>query len=164
MSNVTQGSRELSGARGRITAREAFALVDPLLREISSHPALVVITSGTSIDAEGRANTWEFVFHLPDRKAQAVYTFESTDPERSDSHLRLAWRVSPRGEGVSSSLPLDFVDSPDAARALGAQGVDWVSGDPDLTLSVRAPAGGVAAWTVESYGQTYTTPFAPPAH
>jgi hypothetical protein len=150
--------------RGRITARDALALVEPLAREASANPALVIITSGTSIDAEGRANTWEFVYRLPDRAAGAVYSFEPVDPEANDGILRLKWRISPGANAgaADAALPAEFVDSPEAAGALGAMGVDWISGDPDLTLATKRLPTGQVVWFVESYGKEYTIPFVSP--
>jgi len=159
---VPQGSRELPEVRGGITAHDAFAIVYPVVLQVSSQPVMLLITSGPRIDAEGRSEGWEFVFHFPDRSAQGVYGFEPLDPERSEGGLRMIWRVSPRRHlrGEDAALPLDFIDSPDAARELSRMGVDWVAGDPDMTLAAKRLSSGEAVWAVESHGKEFAIPFA----
>jgi hypothetical protein len=158
---VTQGVREFSDIRGRITARDALTLVHPLAQETSRQPVLVLITSGSDINAVGLSGSWEFVYHFPDRSAQAVYSIEPEDPETDDGRLLVKWRVSPRpdAQGTPAALPLDFIDSPEVACHLAGLGVDWIAGDPDLTLATARLASGEPVWAVESYGQRYTTPF-----
>jgi len=164
--DAMEGSRKLSGVHGSVTAREAFALVYPVALQVSENPVMVLITSGPRIDGEGRSDGWEFVFHFPDRNAQAVYTLEPVDPERSDGGLRLRWRISPRQhlKRADEGLPLDFIDSPDAARELTRMGADWVAGDPDMTLVATRHSSGESVWTAESSGKQLTTPFTAPAH
>lgn len=161
---VLQGSRDLPQVPGRITARDAFELVYPSVLQISSQPIMLLITSGPGIDGEGRSDSWEFVFHFPDRSAQGVYGFEPIDPERSQGGLRMRWRISPRRDlkGAGDALLLDFADSPEAARELGRMGVDWVAGDADMTLAARRLSSGETVWVVESNGKEYRTPFARP--
>ena len=124
VSEVSQGSRELPQARGRVSAREALALVSPTIKEASKKPVLILITSGSDIDAEGRSGRWEFVFHFPSRFAQAVYSLESSNPELGDAGLRVRWRLSPRRDvtGEDAGLPFDFTDSPEAAHQLSPYG------------------------------------------
>ena len=125
----------------------------------------MLITSGADINAEGCSSGWEFVFHFPNRSAQAVYSLESSDPERSDAALRLKWRLSPRRDikGEDARLPLQFTDSPEAVQQLSRMGVDWIAGDPDMTLSTKRLPSGEAVWIVESYGKELTTPFVTPS-
>ena len=164
ISEVSQGSRELPKTRGRATAREALALVYPTVEETSKKPVLVLITSGSDIDAEGRSGRWEFVFHFPSRSAQAVYSLESSNPELGDAGLRVRWRLSPRRDvtGEDAGLPLNFTDSPEAAHQLSQMGVDWIAGDPDITLATKRLSSGEVAWVVESYGKEFATPFMTP--
>lgn len=161
ISEVVRGSRELPQTGGRVTAREALALVYPAVLETSKKPVLLLITSGTDINAEGRSGTWEFVFHFPAPVAQGVYSLEPRDPEVSDSDLRLRWRLSPRPDvkGNDAALPLDFTDSPEAVRDLNRAGVDWVAGDTDMTLATKRLPSGEVVWVTESYGKEFATPF-----
>jgi hypothetical protein len=164
ISDVVRGSRELPQARGRVTAREALALVYPAVLETSKKPVLLVITSGTDINAEGRSGTWEFVFHFPARAAQGVYSLEHRDPEVSDGDLRMTWRLSPRpdAKGDDAALPLEFTDSPEAVRDLNRAGVDWVAGDADMTLGTKRLPSGEVMWVTEAYGKEFVTPFVVP--
>jgi hypothetical protein len=161
---VMQGSRELSQTGSRVTAREALALVQPAVLETSTKPVLLLITSGTDISADGRAGTWEFVFHFPARVAQGVYSLEPRDPEVSDGGLRMKWRLSPRpdAKGEDAALPLDFTDSPQAVEDLNRAGVDWVAGDTDMTLATKRLPSGEVVWVTESYGKEFATRFLPP--
>lgn len=158
---ISQGTIEFPGVRGPITAKEALALVLPTAQKTSGKPVLVLITSGSDINGEGLSSRWEFVFHFPDQLSQAVYSFESGDPEVSDSPLHLSWRLSPRpgAKGDEAGLPLDFTDSPEAARRLSDRGLDWIAGDPDITLATKRLSSGKAVWVVESYGKELTVPF-----
>ena len=124
----------------------------------------MLITSGSDIDAEGRSGRWEFVFHFPSRSAQAVYSLESSNPELGDAGLRVRWRLSPRRDvtGEDAGLPLNFTDSPEAAHQLSHMGVDWIAGDPDMTLATKRLSSGEVVWVVESYGKEFATPFVTP--
>jgi hypothetical protein len=63
---------------------------------------------------------------------------------------------------ADAALPVDFIDSPEAARELSAQGIDWVAGDPDMVLTTRFTPSGDAVWTAWSYGEAHDTPFIAP--
>lgn len=158
---VVQGARELPQTRGPVTAREALDLVHPAALEVAKEPVLLLISSGTDINADGRAGTWHFVFHFPARLAQGAYSLEQRDAEVDDSGLRMTWRVSPRidAKGKDAALPLDFIDSPKAVRDLGHAGADWVAGDPDMTLATKRLPSGEVVWATESYGKEFVTPF-----
>jgi hypothetical protein len=161
INEVSQGVQPLPRVARPLTAREALAVVHPMAEGISRQPVLLVISSGFGINAEGRCIRWDFVFHFPDRSAQAVYSFEPEDPESSGSPLLVKWRVSPRpaAKGRQAGLPFAFTDSPEAARRLADQGVDFVTGDSDLTLATDRLSSGEIVWVVESDGRVHTTPF-----
>lgn len=161
ISEVLVGSRELPQTGGRVTAREALALVSPAVLETSKRPVLLHITSGTDITAEGRSGTWELVFHFPARIAQGVYSLEHRDPEVSDGGLRMRWRLSPRTDvkDEDAALSLEFTDSPEAVRDLDRAGADWVAGDPDMTLATKRLPSGEVVWATESYGRELATTF-----
>ena len=161
VAKVSHGSIEIPGVKGSITAGEALAILNPVVRKTSDRAVLVLITSGSDINGKGLSGRWEFVFHFPDRLAQAIYSFELIDPEFSDSPLRLRWRLSPRSDakGHQKGLPHNFIDSPEAANRLSEIGLDWVAGDPDITLATRRLPSGEVVWVTESYGREWTVPF-----
>lgn len=163
ITEASQGNRNLPQAQGRITAREALELIHPVVMETSRTPVLVLVTSGTDVTIEGRSATWEFVYHFPARMGQGSYSLEPVGYETSDSPLRLAYRLSPRGDARSEreGLALDFIDSPQAARNLAELGADWISGDPDMILATKRLPSGAIVWATESYGMEYTTAFEP---
>jgi hypothetical protein len=41
-------------------------------------------------------------------------------------------------------------------------GVDWIAGDPDMTLATKRLSSGEVVWVVESYGKEFATPFVTP--
>jgi hypothetical protein len=158
---VSEGIAPLPDVTGPLTAREALAIVQPMALDISDRPVLVLITSGFGINSAGRSFHWEFVFHFPDRSAQAVYSFAPGDPDLSGSVLQVEWRLSPRSDfsREQAGLPPDFTDSPEAARELAGVGVDWVAGDSDLTLATKRLSSGEVVWTAESHGEIFRIPF-----
>lgn len=158
---VSEGIARLPDVTGPLTAREAHAIVGPMAQGISGQPVLVLISSGFDINSEGRSFHWEFVFHFPDRSAQAVYSFAGGNRELSGTVPSVEWRISPRrdAEVERASLPLDFTDSPAAVRELGRVGVDWEAGDSDLTLATKRLSSGEVVWAAESHGEIFTIPF-----
>ena len=157
---VVRGNRELPHYADAVTAREALSLIYPTVLEVSRTPVLLIVTSGTDVTADGRARTWEFVFHFPARRAQGVYSLVPANMDRPGRALRLDFRLSPRPDAdAGPGLPLDFVDSPAAAHALTLAGVDWTSGDPDMTLATKRLGSGEVVWATEAYGRMFTTPF-----
>jgi hypothetical protein len=58
-----------------------------------------------------------------------------------------------------AGLPAEFRDSPAAVASFAAQGVDFVAGPTDLTLSTRRDKAGDPVWVVQDRQRDYETPF-----
>ena len=125
-----EGSRELPGTSGAVTAREALSLIRPVVLEAARLAQAVYGLQPT--DPEATGSPVRLTFRISPR---------------------------PDAEGKGAGLPLDFVDSPDAVRELTRAGADWIAGDPDMTLSTRRLRTGKMVWVTESYGKEFVTPF-----
>ena len=52
--------RRVRDEPGPLTAREAWTLVKPVIRDLDPHARLTLLTSGLDISPEGRSFIWEF--------------------------------------------------------------------------------------------------------
>jgi hypothetical protein len=110
---------------------------------------LLLITSGTDLQADGRSLTWEFLLDLPSRRARVLLSLappeDAADPDRAP--LVLTRRETRSAEREKShALPFEFRDSPEVVLELGRAGVDFVAGPTDMNLEGRVLSSGRAAW------------------
>ena len=153
-------SRRAAEVAGPVTARGALAVVRKDALQVSKTVELRGVSSGEDIDHNGRSRTWRFVLAFPSRKGLGVFELEPCAAEAEDGSLCLSASLSPAGASrEGKSLPMDFVDSPEAVRRLASAGCDWVSGPTNLSLSTRQLADGAVVWHVSTYGKDYETPF-----
>lgn len=113
---------------GPLTAHEAWAIVQPIVSGLDPQARLTFVTSGLDISHAGRSFTWEFMFYLPTRRAQALLSLvpaDDAEDEDVDFMLRLyipAQRLMAAFSPVASlplvrSLPM--VDETNTARDRG---------------------------------------------
>jgi hypothetical protein len=135
---------------GPLTAHEAWAIVRPIVAAIDPQARLTFITSGLDISHAGRSFTWEFMFYLPTRRAQALLSLAPADDaeEIDNAPLVLRQRIGPAGASAAGApvLPLPFRDSPAVVAELAAGGVDFIAGPTDMKLEGRVLATGEAVW------------------
>jgi hypothetical protein len=186
----SDGTTELPGVVGALTAREALAAILPAVRQVDRAFVLRLVTSGEDIDQRGRATVWEFFFDFPRRRARGIFSITPCDVEVEPSRccLRAVVRPKQRETGIAAQLveslkhdraalayvrrvwreaearepvlPLDFRDSPEAVRALADQGADWISGSTSMTLSSKRLPSGELVWSTLMYDDEFRTPFA----
>lgn len=63
----------ITGLPGKLTAREAVAVVEPVVQRYDIDRRLIAVTSDYTIDDEGRAAIWVFVYLLPHARARARF-------------------------------------------------------------------------------------------
>ncbi len=176
---------EIVDRRGPFTAREALAAALPVVGRIDTEFELTFVGCGEDLDQDGGAYTWDLFFDFPRRHAQATVAIllcpsdADDDPERwcvrarvrperltvEERPVKLFRRLgtdlarSPREKRKQASLPLDFMDSPDAVRALAAEGVDWETGDRHKSLASLVLDNGETFWHTFSWNREYRVPF-----
>lgn len=179
----------LAGITGPITARDAFAISDPVAKSYDADAFCHLMNAGERINSEGISDLWELLYLFPGERARAIFGVgidEHCDPDEEWELRYLFEGVRPfvrhepggiLGRLIRSGafdvraqwqrelerhapLPVPFRDSPEAVRMFIAQGEDFVSGDIHLTVQTRTLATGEAVWWSMAYGVEYTTPFA----
>jgi hypothetical protein len=149
-----------------MTAHEAWAFAKPRAGSLDPEAKLVLITSGTDMQADGRSFTWEFLFHLHRRKARVLLTYapadDAADPEQAPIMMveRITTATDPAG---MAALPWEFRDSPGVVAELSRSGVDFVAGPTDLKLEARVGATGQAVWTTYYWNEARSVAFSTPA-
>jgi hypothetical protein len=134
---------------GPTTAREAWELARPEALALDPGARLLLVTSGTDLQADGRSLTWEFLLALPARQARVLVSLappeSAADPDRAPLELtRRVTRSAERDE--PRALPFAFRDSPEVVLELARAGVDFVAGPTDMKLEGRVLPSGLAAW------------------
>lgn len=123
---------------GPLTSREAWDLVAPRLEELDPEARLVGISSGTDLDAGGRASTWSFRVQLPSHERAGLVLVEPAPgtplPEEAPLDRVELYRPLDAADRGRRALPRDFRDSPEVVAALAAQGVDFVAGPTTLMI------------------------------
>lgn len=147
---------------GPMTAHEAWAMALPQARALDPDAKLVLVTSGTDLQADGRSFTWEFLFHLANRKVRLLLTYEPADSaaEPDGQPVAQVRRINPAPEQQVAALPLAFRDSPEVVAAFSRGGVDFVAGPGDMKLEAKVSATGQAVWVTYYWDGEHGTPFA----
>lgn len=140
---------------GPLTALEAWETARPDALELDDKPQLILITSGTNIRSDGRSFSWEFLFHLPNRRARLMASLFPSEmaelPE--DAPIVMFQRVSPCSEN-ERVMPL-----PEVVAELSVQGVDFISGPTDMKIESRMQPNGQARWICYSWNDEYAAEF-----
>lgn len=153
---------QISAQPGPLTALEAWETARPAALELDGKPQLTLITSGTDIRSDGRSFSWEFLFHLPNRRARLMVSLFPSEmaelPE--DAPIIMFQRVSPCSENERvMPLPEAFRDSPEVLAELSVQGVDFISGPTDMKIESRMLPNGQARWICYSWNDEYAVEF-----
>lgn len=186
-----QTEQALPHVTGPLTAREAFAFVEPAALAQDRRARLYLITCGEGAGPDGRADRWEFLFHLPSLAARARFAVgvaEDAGAADGDSPRALVAQVTPFAaagsplaemvsRGVVSAaqaqtlweremaerppLPTPFRDSPQAVLALGLLGADFTPGAGRLILEARVAPHGKPVWQAILPDETFETGFRP---
>jgi hypothetical protein len=185
-----QTEQPLPQAPGPLTAREAFAFAGPAALAQDRRARLYLITCGERVRPDGRADRWEFLFHLPSLAARARFAVGvAAHAGAADAPRALAGEVtpfaapgSPLAEMVSRGalspeqaqvlweremaerppLPTPFRDSPQAVIALGLLGADFTPGaGRRLILEARVAPHGKPVWQAILPDETIETGFRP---
>lgn len=147
---------------GPLTFLEAWEIARPAALEFDDKPQLILITSGTDIRSNGRSFSWEFLFHLPKRRARLMVSlFPSEKAELpEDAPIVLFQRVTPCSESERfRPLPETFRDSPEVVAELSAQGVDFISGPTDMKIESRMLPNGQVRWICYYWNNEYAAEF-----
>ena len=72
LDRVILETRPLPVPSERMTARQALDMAAPIAAELEAAARLTLVVSDGYVDAEGRSRTWEFFYHLPERRATAA--------------------------------------------------------------------------------------------
>jgi hypothetical protein len=184
-----QTRQALPDVTGPLTAREAFALVGPAALAQDRRARLYLITCGEGAGSDGRAERWEFLFHLPGLAARARFMVgRAEDADAADASPALVAQVtpfvapgSPLAEMISRGavspaqaqtlwdremaerppLPTPFRDSPQAVLALGLLGADFSPGAQRVILEARVAPHGKPVWQAILPNETLETGFRP---
>jgi hypothetical protein len=171
-----------TGSRARVigpigqplSARQAFEIIEPLANRQNTSRRLILVLSGTDLDLDGRAGTWQFLFVYPDEQAEATYTLHVGSHEDHRDEVVVTSEVKPFPEPGSPQeamllyqgptarliveqqwadrlerlpgLPERFIDSTMALRDLRNMGASW---DPTMlspVLKGRTLPGGQTMW------------------
>ena len=156
--------RTVREAPGPLSARQAWELVQPVLRNLDPAPRLTLLTSGLDLNSAGLSFTWEFGFELPATGQYALLGIvpSGEGPSIDTDALVLEQRLQPlrRMPAVARPvLPTDFTDSPEAVAEFTRQGIDFVSGRSEMSLSARVLPSGEAVWVTEDWHAERTVPF-----
>ena len=146
---------------GPLTANEAFQMALPIAEGIDKHAQLMLATSGTDLQSNGKAFVWEFLFNLDSRGSRLMLTF-SPDPSAPDvdnAPVHLKKRVFPSDEKPFHPLPLSFRDSPEVVSELSEAGVDFVAGPTDMKLESGLSADGRPVWITYCWDKRYEASF-----
>ncbi len=163
---ITRPERKVTPAReqpGPVSAKEALALALMQVEKFDSRYVLTMVTTG-DVNERGLGYTWDFLFDFPDRAASGVFTVracDSNDDEDIDNlPLCVESSVNPQpSRRQSTSLPLDFIDSPLTVQAMTEQGANFISGPSDMPLSTMLSAQGKPVWVTYMYDQEFQSPF-----
>jgi hypothetical protein len=147
-------------------AHEAWAFARPHAESLDPQAKLVLITSGTDIQADGRSFTWEFLFRLPRRQARLLLTYAPADdaPDVDRAPVMVVTRVTTAADRDDVAvLPLVFRDSPEVIAEFARGGVDFVAGPTDMKLEARISAAGQPVWVTCLGDEARTVDFTPSA-
>ena len=148
---------------GSMTAHGAWTVAYQIAEQHDRQATLTLITSGTDLNGEGRSRTWEFIFILPSCKSTLMISLEP-DPQCEDVDYApcvLTQRFNPitPSDRHKPSLPVPFLDSPEAVAEFTARGVDYEAGPSDMKLEGRALPSGEAMWITYYWGKEFAISF-----
>lgn len=171
-----------------LTARQCFELVEPVATGLGREPRLILVRSGTDLDPDGVAGTWNFNFVYPDERAEGDFSVHvGSHPDHPQQVVvsggRTPWPApgSPEEamllyQGPTAriiveqqwadrlerlpGLPSRFVDSTAAMRELRQQGAAWLDEQGlSPTLKGRTLPGGACIWELALASGLYRTSF-----
>ncbi|MFO7556918.1 MAG: hypothetical protein R6W88_17100 [Desulfobacterales bacterium] len=157
---------EVRSQPGPLTVHEAWAFAMPEAQSLDANAQLILITSGTDIQRDGRSFTWEFLFHLPNRKARLLSSLGPSEasPDQEQAPVVMVNRVTQSTEKKPvRGLPFEFRNSPEVVEELSLSGVDFVAGPTDMKLEARILSTGEAVWMTYYWSEERLVAFQTPA-
>lgn len=153
---------------GPLTARAAYEVAVSHAHHPASALRLTGISSESDIDPEGCSKEWWLEFLLPSGARLVIAVLPSRDWDVDGATMPLdvlrrehAAPAIARAGAAPHVLPVPFRDSPEAVRALQAQGVDFGAGPENMQLQSIVDAADGALWLVHYWDHApFTTPFA----
>lgn len=164
----------LGPTTGPMTARQGMEVIESLVNRQSATRRLILVLSGTDLDHDGRAATWQYLFVYPDDRTEASFTLHCGSHPAHPSEDVVASDVVPFPapgspqesmmlyQGPTARIIIEqqwndrlerlpglherFIDSPMALRELRTMGASW---DPKVlspVLKGRTLPGGQTVW------------------
>lgn len=146
---------------GPLTAIEAFEMALAEAQALDPRTQLILVTSGTDIQANGRSFVWEFLFGLEARKGMVMVSLfpDINAPDVESAAVHVKRRIQGSDGKSFVPLPFEFRDSPEVVAELSAAGVDFVAGPTDMKLESGFSADGKAVWITYCWKKRYEASF-----
>lgn len=171
-----------------VTANGAFSLCMPIAREIDREASLkLIVAPDGSIQRDGTSTRWEFLFDLPNRRAQLVCDWRLSWDEEADhfGEARIEVLANPfpppdsvprqmvkqgkllhrhligmwrREHQRKGALQHGFRDSDDIMREFGREGLDVTETEVILKAEWKAKEG--PSWCADGRDVSFCSPFA----
>jgi hypothetical protein len=148
-------------APGPMTEHEAWDMAKSLARSMDKGAKLLLITSGTDLQADGKSFTGEFLFALGVRGARLLLTYGPA-PNVSDvdsAPITLEKRITASTERAVRDFPMRFRDSPEVVAEFCRAGVDFLAGPTDMKLESRFSSDGRPVWVTYFWDKKIETNF-----